>query len=137
MNDKAFFDTNILLYLYSQDELTKKSKTETLLKKHATIIVSTQVLNELANVMSKKMNIKFPKIIQVIDEITQNFEILNVCQNTIKKALSLIEKYNYSYYDRLIIAAALKSSCSILYSEDMHHGHKLDRTLKIVNPYTF
>ena len=44
-------------------------------------------------------------------------------------------KYNYSFYDSLIIAAAIESGCSILYSEDMQHNQLIEEKLKIVNPF--
>ncbi len=46
-----------------------------------------------------------------------------------------IFKYQYSYYDSLIIAAALDSNCTILYSEDLKHNHIIENTLTILNPF--
>ena len=59
-----------------------------------------------------------------------------------EKALDLIignqaTVSNYSLYDALIISSALEANCSILYSEDMHHGHCIDKRLKIVNPFLY
>ncbi|MEI6154767.1 MAG: DNA-binding protein, partial [Deltaproteobacteria bacterium] len=44
-------------------------------------------------------------------------------------------KYQYSYYDSLIISSALEKKCQILYSEDMQDGQTIEKTLKIVNPF--
>ena len=44
-------------------------------------------------------------------------------------------KYKYSYYDSLIIAAALESKCTVLYSEDMQHDQIIESTLQIINPF--
>ena len=45
------------------------------------------------------------------------------------------DKYRYSYWDSVIIASALDSECSILYSEDMQHGQVIDKDLIILNPF--
>ncbi len=45
------------------------------------------------------------------------------------------EKYRYSYYDSLVISAALYANCTVLYSEDMQHGQIIENKLKIVNPF--
>ena len=45
------------------------------------------------------------------------------------------DKYSFSFYDSMIIAAALECDCKILYSEDMHHGKVIDRRLTIFNPF--
>jgi len=37
--------------------------------------------------------------------------------------------------DSLIVAAALDAGCTLLYSEDMQHGHKIDDRLTIINPF--
>jgi predicted nucleic acid-binding protein len=47
----------------------------------------------------------------------------------------IAEKYRYSFYDSLIISAALSSGCKILFSEDLHHGQLIEGKLKIVNPF--
>lgn len=50
-------------------------------------------------------------------------------------ALKVFEKYGYSIFDSLIIAAALEARCHTLYSEDMQHGQLIEGTLKITNPF--
>jgi predicted nucleic acid-binding protein len=50
-------------------------------------------------------------------------------------ACQIAEKYHFSFYDSLIIAASLECDCNILYSEDMHHGQIIENKLKIVNPF--
>jgi predicted nucleic acid-binding protein len=50
------------------------------------------------------------------------------------KAMEINIHYGYSYWDSLIIATALQTNCSILYSEDMQHDRLIEGTLKIVNP---
>ncbi len=54
---------------------------------------------------------------------------------TISDAVRLADRYGYSFYDSLIVAAALESGCSILYSEDMQSGQLIDGTLTIRSPF--
>jgi predicted nucleic acid-binding protein len=63
------------------------------------------------------------------------YRIQGIGQTTIEKALHLAQTYQYSYWDSLIIAAALEANCAILYSEDMQHGQIFNNQLTIVNPF--
>jgi predicted nucleic acid-binding protein len=135
MSDKAFFDTNILIYLYSIDESEKQQlalqKVETIENRW----ISTQVLSEVSNTLSKKFKLKYSDIANVLTEIQATFQIVTVKPETIEWALNLAQMYRYSYYDSLIIAAALEQSCQFLYSEDMQHQQIIDQRLTILNPF--
>jgi hypothetical protein len=50
-------------------------------------------------------------------------------------ACQIAEKYQFSFYDSLIIASALKCDCYTLYSEDLQHGQIIEDKLKIINPF--
>jgi predicted nucleic acid-binding protein len=51
------------------------------------------------------------------------------------EALRIAGKYRLSWYDCLIVAAALQGECSVLYSEDLQHGQKIEG-LRIDNPFS-
>jgi predicted nucleic acid-binding protein len=71
----------------------------------------------------------------VASEAIQN-NILHVnSDSTILEAFRIAERYGFSFYDSLIISAALESGCNTLYSEDMQHGQLIENRLKIVNPF--
>ena len=55
---------------------------------------------------------------------------------TISQCLKVKEKYNYSWWDSLVIASALANSCKIIYSEDMQHLQKIENSLTLINPFT-
>ncbi len=59
--------------------------------------------------------------------------VINI--TTIKLCWKIKKKYAYSYWDSLIIASALESNCSIIYTEDMQDGQILENRLKITNPF--
>jgi len=134
MNDKDFFDSNIIVYLYSEDEQDKQSVAKTLLKKTPPII-STQVLSELANVLRKKFKCEYTEISAVIAQVVATCQVAIITPDRIKNALTLADKYHYSFYDSLIIAVALAENCTTLYSEDSQHGQVIESTLTIQNPF--
>lgn len=135
MKDKVFIDSNILIYAYSVDELSKRSIVEDLLNKHGTIIISTQTINEFINVMSKKKKLNFKQISVVVVELFSVFFVEVINAETIQTAINIAHKHHYSYWDSLILASAIGTNCSILYSEDMHHQHWVENSLKIINPF--
>lgn len=135
MNAKAFFDTNVLIYLYSIDEPEKQHKALQRIENTENRWVSTQVLSELCNTLQRKFKLEYGAIAKVLTEIQASFQIFTVQADTIKQALNLAQIYRYSYYDSLIIAAALEQSCSILYSEDMQHEQIIEHHTLILNPF--
>jgi len=60
--------------------------------------------------------------------------VVSLGENILLKASDLRNRYSLSYWDSMIVAAALEASCSVLYSEDMQSGLLVDQSLKIINP---
>lgn len=135
MSARVFFDSNILIYAYSSDDIGKRHCVRTLAELHDIIIVSTQTINECVNVMYKKKKMSYQQIAPLIDEICNNFAIEIIDEDSIKKAIDIATKHSYSYFDSLMIASALASDCSILYTEDMHNTHVVEDNLTIINPF--
>ncbi|RKZ38727.1 MAG: DNA-binding protein [Gammaproteobacteria bacterium] len=135
MNDKRFFDTNTVVYLYSQDEPDKQSIAKNLFKNNQPII-STQVLGEFSNVLRRKFQQEYTDIAVAVSQVTAIVsEVATITNDNIISALNLADKYHYSFYDSLIIAVALAENCTILYSEDLQHGQLIESTLTIQNPF--
>jgi predicted nucleic acid-binding protein len=134
MNDKFFIDTNILIYFYTKTEKEKFDILERLLGK-VDLVVSTQVLNELSNVLLKKFNLSIDEISALLQEVCHWCSVHTVELPTIIRALSITKRYKVSYFDGLMIAAALECNCKIMYSEDMHHNCLVEESLRIVNPF--
>jgi predicted nucleic acid-binding protein len=59
-----------------------------------------------------------------------------VLPSTMHLALNITERYGYSWYDSLIIAAALDAGCDTLYTEDLQHGQVIENRLTINNPFS-
>lgn len=136
MTDKVFLDTNILIYSYSKDEIKKQTIANQVLEDYSeNIVISKQVINELINVLFKKFKLSSNDIENVILELDTFIPIVDFDIKTQIKALRLKEKYKFQFYDALIVATALESGCSVLFSEDMQHHQVINDVLTIVNPF--
>lgn len=119
MNDKVFLDTNILIYCYTTSEPGKQIKAQAVAN-FPNAVISTQVLKEFSNILKKKFGLDWSAIRSAVDEVERNFEIYTNTTNSIKNACSIAERYGFSFYDSLIITAALECGCTTLYSEDIY-----------------
>jgi predicted nucleic acid-binding protein len=139
MKDKIFVDTNILVYSYTIDDISKHDKAKKLLQKDLTsenIIISIQILNEFYSVMSKsKNNLTHKEIASNMTEIIKQTYVKPITLETISDCLKIKEKYKYSWWDSLVLASALENDCKIVYSEDMQHEQVIEGSLKIINPF--
>jgi predicted nucleic acid-binding protein len=127
----AFFDTNILVYLVSSD-FEKAARSETLLAGGG--IVSVQVLNEFVSAARRKTKLSYPEIRGILADVRGICAVKPDDVETHELGLDIAERYRYSVYDSVVIAAALRAGCTVLFSEDMQHGQRIV-DLTIQNPY--
>lgn len=132
---KVFLDSNILLYLYSIDEPTKKRISENLIQNYDQICISTQVLFEFTNIAHKKFKFNYPEIEKALHEFHNGFNVCIITFVTLQNAIKIASKNKYSFVDSLILSSALENKCSTLFTEDMHASHVIDRSLQIINPF--
>lgn len=132
-HNRYFMDSNILLYAIG-DDLHKQPIAERLLRS-LDAIISTQVLNEFCNVVFRKKLMTDDELLSSIKFFQKYFAIIDLDSHLVIDALTIKNRHQYSYWDSLIIATALKSNADILYSEDMHHTHVIDDKLTIINPF--
>ena len=127
----AFFDTNVLVYaLVGDAPLAERSLA--LLEAGGT--VSVQVLNECANTMRRKFSANWPQTKKASDRIRELCAVVPITGDTHVRGLALAERYGFSVYDAMIVAAASIAGCKTLYSEDMHDGLVIEG-LTVRNPY--
>jgi predicted nucleic acid-binding protein len=137
MIEKIFLDTNILIYAYTSNEAAKTAFIHDFFKKRLPdtgVIISTQVLGEFYTVMARH---KYPhkKIMEILRDLMNSSSVSGITLSTIEQCITLKEKYMYSWWDSLILASALESSCNIVFSEDMQHGQIIEKSLYIENPF--
>jgi len=134
MSDSVFLDTNIFVYLYSEDEPEKQSISLKIFDK-VHCVTSTQVLNEFCSVCLRKLGMSANEVLKSVREIIENCELCYIDMTTIQNALLLQNKYRYTYYDCLVLSSAISNGCEYFYSEDMQHNQLIENKLKIINPF--
>jgi len=132
MRDKVFLDSNVILYAFG-GERTKKEIIKILIRERP--LISVQVVNEVINVLTKKFNFSTLEVKEVFDFFKAKAEIILINLHTIDIALTVKTRDNFSYWDSLIVASAIESGCSILFTEDMQHGQVIEDVLTIKNPF--
>ncbi|MEZ5045296.1 MAG: PIN domain-containing protein [Saprospiraceae bacterium] len=136
MNDKqkVFLDTNLLIYAHTNVDVLKQQKIQHIITTENTVI-STQVFKEAANVLFKKFKFAWQDIQKVLQEMEQNNEVHTNTFTTVQWSCQIADRYGFSFYDSLILAAALEAGCSVLYSEDLQHGQVIEQVLTVKNPF--
>jgi len=138
MKDRIFIDTNIFVYSSladSQHADRRQKAIELIQDEDREIVISTQVLNEFSVILIKN-GIGDDAIQKRVDEIIANTTVNAVTTSTILSGWKIRLKSKFSYWDSLIIASALESNCSALYTEDLQHGQIIEKKLKIINPFS-
>jgi len=132
LETKTFIDTNILLYLLSENN-DKADRAEEIVRAGGRI--SVQVLNEFANVARRKIAMSWGETNEALKLLRSVCPTDPLTLETHERGLSVAERYRLSIYDSMIIATALLGNCEILYSEDMQDGLLIDNQLRILNPF--
>ncbi len=136
MRNRVFLDTNILLYADDASAGPKQRAAQnTLAEAQATGtgVISTQVLQEFIVNASRKLALDGADIRERVDRFL-GFEIITVGVEHILGATDLQRLRGWSFWDALIVTAAVESGCDRLLSEDLQHGFKV-RGLVIQNPF--
>jgi predicted nucleic acid-binding protein len=126
-----FFDTNVLLYLLS-DNQAKAERIETLLESSG--VISVQVLNEFASVALSKKAVNVRELRETLSILRAVCVVKPLDVETHERGLAVAERYQFSIYDSMTVAAALQAGCSVLYTEDLNAGQKIEQ-LTICNPF--
>jgi predicted nucleic acid-binding protein len=133
MSDKAFFDSNVLIYAMVSGD-SRRERAQQLVAQGG--VISVQVLNEFLAVARRKMRMPWEDVIEALDAIRILFpHPLAITIETHEAALGIAQKYGLGIYDSLIVAAAIEAHCSALYSEDLQDGQIINGKLTIRNPF--
>jgi predicted nucleic acid-binding protein len=127
-----FFDTNVLVYLLSGDA-GKADVVEEALSQGG--IISVQVLNELANVSRRKLQLSWQDTHAFLTLLRGLLTVDPITADVHDTGLRLAERYVMPIYDAMIAASALQAGCDTLLSEDFQHGLLLKEGLRIANPF--
>lgn len=127
-----FFDTNVLIYVVAGSS-AKAKRAERIIA--AGGIISVQVLNELANVARRKMQLSWAETRGFLSLIRGLLPVHPITVEIHETGLAVAERHGLSIYDAMIVASALHADCDRLWTEDMQHGMRIDGRLTIANPF--
>jgi len=136
-NQTCFVDSNIWLYAFiRQQDPAKAHISETLLAlPQNKIVVSTQVINEVCMNLLRKGGRDEATVQQLIRSFYRRYQVIDLNQPVLLRASELRMAYSLSYWDSLIVAAALVGGADTLYSEDMQSGLIIANQLTVTNPF--
>ncbi|MGI9027867.1 MAG: PIN domain-containing protein [Candidatus Saccharimonadales bacterium] len=139
MADVVFLDTNIIVYAYDRHDKRKHERAKKLIFEELSdqkMVISSQVVGEFCNVMLTKKGV-------IIEDNDLQTVLQDVLQAKLahlpsiefyERAAQLFANASISFYDALIVQAALDLNCDVLYSADLQDGQKFGK-LQIVNPF--
>jgi predicted nucleic acid-binding protein len=128
----AFFDTNVILNLASEDA-AKAGRAEELLAEGG--VISIQVLNEFVSVSTRKYHRPWAAIGETLSIVRTLCRVEPLTLAVHEAAVVLTRDHNFSFYDALIVASARMAGCDTLFTEDMQHSRVIENVLTIVNPF--
>jgi predicted nucleic acid-binding protein len=136
MSDRSFLDTNVLVYTDDDDSPEKKRRALEIYSRCRTQrlgVVSTQVLQEYFVTVTKKLGVDPVKARRKV-ELFGSLQLVPLQLDDVLGAVDLHRLHSLSFWDALIVRAAMVSGCALLYSEDLQDGWHIDG-LRVVNPF--
>ena len=140
MSGRRFLDTNIFVYDIDADApKTKKNIAGTLIREALTqhhTVVSYQVIQEFLAVAVRKFaaTVTVPHARRYLETVLKPMLAIHSSVDLFHEALDIGSRYQLSWYDSLIVAAASEAACAVLYTEDLQHGAKING-VRIENPF--
>jgi len=139
MNGRFFLDTNIFVHTFDPKATAKSKKAAQLVRRAVDSgagITSYQVVQEFLNVALRRFSpaMSTPEAEQYLITVFQPLLAVHSSPALYLSALRLAEKHRLSWYDSLIVGAAIEGGCDRLLSEDFQHGQKIEG-LRIENPF--
>jgi predicted nucleic acid-binding protein len=133
---RAFFDTNVLLYMYGGADRGKQACAQELFREWAAsgrILLSTQVVQEFYAAGSRKLGMPRRELREAVAALL-DLPLVLVGRAEIASAIQAEERYMLSFWDALIVAAAESGGADVLFTEDLNHGQRYG-TVSVRNPF--
>ena len=135
MTIAVFVDSNLWLYqLLDLQAVDKSARIRAALTAIERLVISHQVLVEVGANLVKKSKLSEATIRAHLADLISSCDVVPVDGRVIMRASVLRETGSWSYWDSLIVTAALENGCDELWSEDLHHGQLIESRLRIINP---
>ena len=139
MSDRYFLDTNIFVYACDRTDSGKARRAETLILEALQTrkgVISYQVAQEFLNLALRRFArpMTTSEAAQYFHAVLQPLLTIHSSGVLLEEALRVCERYRLSWYDALIVTAAIEADCALLYSEDFQDGQRFG-TLRVRNPF--
>lgn len=138
MSARAFVDTNVLVYLFDDDEPVKQGQARALRSDRdgPDLVVSTQVLGEFYVTVTRKLArpVEPEAAAAAVAEISA-LPVVSVDADLVRSAIDTAQRHQLSYWDALIVEAAVNAGCELLLSEDLADGATI-RGVTVENPFS-
>ena len=138
MKDKIFLDTNILVYAHDRSSGDKNVVAKEIMDylwESKKGVISVQVLQEFFVCVTQKILKPLPiKNARMILEYLSTWEVVANDKYITLRAIEIQERYRFSYWDSLIIQAAIQGRARLVFTEDLPGSHAV-KDLKIINPF--
>lgn len=136
MNGSVFLDTNVLVYLYDTDAPEKQRAARRVLEQADDgLVISTQVLQEFYVTVTKKFakRLTQAEILLALKGL-RSLPTVQVDVPTIFEAIEVSRRFKISFWDGLIVQAALSAGCARLLTADLQHDLRIG-SLTVENPF--
>ena len=136
MAERAFIDTNVLVYADDADALHKQAKARAVIRDALNGqrgVLSTQVLQEFFVLSTKRLGVTAEHARHKIDHLHQ-FDVVQVSSDHIYDAIDIHRLNSLSFLDALIVSVARAAGCATLFTEDLNHGQTI-AGVHVVNPF--
>ena len=137
MSADSFLDTNVFIYMFDETQPDKSSRSGRLVRQcieDGSGCISYQVVQEALNVFTRKLGATPEQARRFLDDLLMPLWRVNPTEALYRRSLDLQARYRFSYYDSLIVAAALDAGCKTLFSEDLQHRQDIEG-MTVIDPF--
>jgi predicted nucleic acid-binding protein len=136
---RKFFDTNLLVYLHDLSEPGKRARAGEVFEaavRADEVVLSAQVLQEFF-VVATRLEASPLSIEEAEAQLNRysRLEVVRADAELVLAAVARLRRSKISFWDALVVEAALRAGCTTLYSEDLRDGWLVDGRLRVVNPF--
>ncbi len=137
MSVEEFLDTNVLVYALDETDEAKHRRAEQLVQRGIEMgsgCISYQVVQETLSVAIRKLGFSAGDARALFAQVLAPLWRVSPSRELYERGLTFCDRYGFSFYDSMIVAGAVESGCTRLYSEDLQHGQRI-QSLTIENPF--
>jgi predicted nucleic acid-binding protein len=133
---RRFLDTNVLVYADDLDAAVKRRRAREILRdavRSGDGVVSTQVLQEFFVISTRKLGVE-PGVARRKVELLAEMDVVRIDLRLILAAIDLHRLESISFWDALVVRAAVAAGCRTLLTEDLQHGQVING-VRVENPF--